>query len=335
MSVYSYGTIGHTSMHHIFDGPWQGPWDQSGLAKADRPNIPVCDPGKRGSRGIAAPDRHKMCGRCLTWLAARKAPGGWTAPSLQEVKLSSLRFANYHRLSWAEDGTLLPAREETRAREMARTYDERLMEPLTVSVRDGANWLVDGGHRARMGMILGFSSLPARIVYLNYRGEANLFARLDARGTNKPLSALESFHALVEGGDKEHAEVQDCLELCGYAPMGRVFRGSDALLKLLHKYGRELLLRGMRVCTQVPGGAEGLWENKRIPAWFIGGIVAGLHARPEIHDVTLAKALGKHMQRIEAQRHAKFRKHTDSRYTASLMVEEYNHMTRTHKVAPL
>jgi hypothetical protein len=61
--VYSYGTIGHTSSHHAFP-PWQGPYDQANLPRAQKLNIPLCDPSKRGGRQIQSPDPDKFCGKC-------------------------------------------------------------------------------------------------------------------------------------------------------------------------------------------------------------------------------------------------------------------------------
>lgn len=62
---FSYGTVGHTSMHHVIAGAWQGEDDQTFVPKAERLNVPLCDDHKRCARVIRVPDPHKLCGRCM------------------------------------------------------------------------------------------------------------------------------------------------------------------------------------------------------------------------------------------------------------------------------
>lgn len=66
---YGFGTVGHTSVHHVVAGGWQGDSDQSSWGDG-RLNIPMCAPGKRCSRRIVEPDQDKLCRACARALAA-------------------------------------------------------------------------------------------------------------------------------------------------------------------------------------------------------------------------------------------------------------------------
>lgn len=96
---------------------------------------------------------------------------------------------------------------------LIREWDSSLMEPLTVSYRDGRFYLVDGQHRvsALRRMNGGMDVVVACKLYhgLTYEQEAELCYKLDQ--AKKSLSRAESTIALVEAGTD--TEVNEILRL--------------------------------------------------------------------------------------------------------------------------
>lgn len=103
---------------------------------------------------------------------------------------------------------------------LIREWDERLLDPIVVSFRDGRFNVVDGQHRiAAMRQMNGGSGVMVNCkVYsgLTYQQEADLCYKLDK--AKKRLSLSQSTNALVESGtDAEAVEIRRLLEGCGYA----------------------------------------------------------------------------------------------------------------------
>lgn len=103
---------------------------------------------------------------------------------------------------------------------LIREWDERLLDPIIVSFRDGKFYVVDGQHRivAMRQMNGGKGVMVNCKVYsgLTYEQEADLCYKLDK--AKKRLSLSQSTNALVESGtDAEAVEIRRLLEGCGYA----------------------------------------------------------------------------------------------------------------------
>lgn len=102
---------------------------------------------------------------------------------------------------------------------LIREWDERLLEPVTVSFRDGRFYVVDGQHRiAAMQEMNGGNGVMVNCkVYsgLSYEQEAALCYKLDK--AKKRLSRSQSTNALAESGmDAETMEIRRAVEACGF-----------------------------------------------------------------------------------------------------------------------
>ncbi len=102
---------------------------------------------------------------------------------------------------------------------LVRCWDDRLLDPLTVSFRDGRFFVVDGQHRiaALRRMNDGRDVIVPCKVYcgLTYEQEAELFYKIDKSKRN--LSLAQSLNALVESGtDPDIAVVKQALEANGF-----------------------------------------------------------------------------------------------------------------------
>lgn len=103
---------------------------------------------------------------------------------------------------------------------LIREWDERLLDSIIVSFRDGKFYVVDGQHRiVAMRQMNGGKGVMANCkVYsgLTYEQEADLCYKLDK--AKKRLSLSQSTNALAEAGtDAEVAEVKRLVESCGFA----------------------------------------------------------------------------------------------------------------------
>ena len=102
---------------------------------------------------------------------------------------------------------------------LLREWDDRLLEPLVVSFRDGKFYVVDGQHRiaAMRQMNGGQEAMVMCKIYsgLTYEQEAELCYKLDK--AKKRLSLSQSTNALVESGtDAEVAEIRRLVEKAGF-----------------------------------------------------------------------------------------------------------------------
>lgn len=102
---------------------------------------------------------------------------------------------------------------------LIREWDDRLLEPLTVSFRDGRFNVVDGQHRiAAMVKKNGGREVmvPCKVYSgLSYEEEAALCYKLDK--AKRRLSLSQSTNALVESGmDAEATEIRQLIEDAGF-----------------------------------------------------------------------------------------------------------------------
>ena len=107
---------------------------------------------------------------------------------------------------------------------LIREWDERLLDPITVSFRDGKFYVVDGQHRiSAMRRMNGGNGVMVNCkVYsgLTYEQEAALCYRLDK--AKKRLSLSQSTNALADrkeqrtdGGDRDDQGSGECLQAAG------------------------------------------------------------------------------------------------------------------------
>lgn len=91
--------------------------------------------------------------------------------------------------------------------QIAKNYDEKLFQPLTVSQRaDGSYYVIDGRHRLEAAKILSLMTVPCMVhTGLNILQEADLFSR-QATGTAK-MRPVDSYKANVFVGNPENIDV--------------------------------------------------------------------------------------------------------------------------------
>lgn len=102
---------------------------------------------------------------------------------------------------------------------LIREWDERLLEPVIVSFRDGKFNVVDGQHRiAAMRKMNGGGSVMVNCkVYsgMSYSQEADFCYKLDK--AKKRLNLSQSTNALAEAGtDAEISQIKRLVESCGF-----------------------------------------------------------------------------------------------------------------------
>ena len=109
--------------------------------------------------------------------------------------------------------------EEKDVDKLIRKWDDRLLNPLIVSFRDGHFFIVDGQHRAAAlrKMNDGADVIVMCRVHddLTYEMEAELYAKLDK--ANKRMTLSQSTNALIESGtDAEVIEIKRLVEKNGF-----------------------------------------------------------------------------------------------------------------------
>lgn len=133
---------------------------------------------------------------------------------------------------------------------LIREWDERLLDPVIVSFRDGRFYVVDGQHRisAMRKMNNGNDVMVNCKVYsgLDYEQEAALCYKLDK--AKKRLSLSQSTNALAESGtDPETMEIRQLVENCGFV---------WALGKSKGKTGEIVTTRALVNAYRMLGGAS-------------------------------------------------------------------------------
>ena len=171
---------------------------------------------------------------------------------------------------------------------LIREWDERLLDPVTVSFRDGKFYVVDGQHRisAMRKMNGGRGIMVDCKVYngLTYEQEADLCYKLDK--AKKRLSLSQSTNVLAESGvDAEITEVKRLVENCGFI---------WALGKSHGKTGEIVSTRALVNAYRLLGGAsftrmlQLLWDTwKGDPRSLTAALLAGMALFVKTYDTEL------------------------------------------------
>ena len=171
---------------------------------------------------------------------------------------------------------------------LIREWDERLLDPITVSFRDGKFYVVDGQHRisAMREMNGGRGIMVNCKVYngLTYEQEADLCYKLDK--AKKRLSLSQSTNVLAEsGGDAEITEIKRLVENCGFI---------WALGKSHGKTGEIVSTRALVNAYRLLGGAsftrmlQLLWDTwQGDPRSLTAALLAGLALFIKTYDTEL------------------------------------------------
>lgn len=171
---------------------------------------------------------------------------------------------------------------------LIREWDERLLEPVIVSFRDGRFNVVDGQHRiSAMRKMNGGNGIMVNCkVYsgLTYEQEAALCYKLDK--AKKRLSLSQATNALVESGeDAEVTEIRQLTENCGFV---------WALGKSRGKTGEIVSTRALVNAYRLLGGAAFvrmmnlLWDTwEGDPRSLTAAILSGMALFVKIYETEM------------------------------------------------
>lgn len=101
-----------------------------------------------------------------------------------------------------------------RVNRIVEEFDERRFDPITVSIRDGARYVLDGQHRLAALKRLGMAHVPSRILRgLTIQEEAEIFVKQgDLR---RGLSSFEKHQAAVIWGEETAIAIENLLTRLG------------------------------------------------------------------------------------------------------------------------
>ena len=218
--------------------------------------------------------------------------------------------------------------------QLIQDWDERLLDPLTVSFRDGKFFVVDGQHRiaAMRKMNHGREVMVSCKVYsgLTYEQEADLCYKLDK--AKKRLSLSQSTNALAESGtDAEIVEIRRLIEESGLhwgLNKSRSGRGKHGEIQATRAVINAYRLLGGPGFSRLLYLLRAAWngEPRSLNAVILSGLALFLKTyETEVNDHTLIKRL----QTIEPEeiiRRGKMDFSTSStalRY-ARVILEKYN-----------
>ena len=177
-----------------------------------------------------------------------------------------------------------------RAQRMADTFDTRIYDPVTVAVRDGIQWIVDGAHRVLACKILGLEKIPAfQADTLTVQEDARLFGAKQ-QGT-KSLNAREKFRAAVVAGVEDAVEIDRAARDAGWT-VGSDLRCIGALRICHRAYGIVPITRALMILS------EGLPEDRHPEIVITIGLVTLLATWPEASDDRLVKIIKSQLDRI-------------------------------------
>ncbi|MCM1304833.1 MAG: hypothetical protein NC305_14715 [Lachnospiraceae bacterium] len=214
---------------------------------------------------------------------------------------------------------------------LIREWDERLLDPITVSFRDGKFYVVDGQHRiAAMRKMNGGSGVMVNCrVYsgLTYEQEAALCYKLDK--AKKRLSLSQATNALAESGtDPETSEIKELVENCGFV---------WALGKSKGKTGEIVTTRALVNAYRLLGGAaftrmlQLLWDAwEGDPRSLTASVLSGMALfvktyETEMNDSTFVKRLSRaDPDEINRRGRADFSTNNTALRFARVILEKYN-----------
>lgn len=214
---------------------------------------------------------------------------------------------------------------------LIREWDERLLDPVIVSFRDGKFNVVDGQHRisAMRKMNNGNGVMVHCKVYngLTYEEEAAFCYKLDK--AKKRLSLSQSTNALAESGtDPETMEIRSLVENCGFV---------WALGKHSGKTGEIVTTRALVNAYRLLGGAAFthmlnlLWDTwQGDPRSLTASILSGMALfvktyETELNDNTFSARLSQaDPDEINRRGRADFSTNNTALRFARVILEKYN-----------
>lgn len=214
---------------------------------------------------------------------------------------------------------------------LAREWDERLLDPITVSFRDGKFNVVDGQHRisAMRKMNGGRGIMVNCKVYsgLTYEQEAALCYKLDK--AKKRLSLSQSTNALAESGeDAEVAEIRQLTENCGFVwALGKSRGGTGEIVSTRALVNAYRLLGGAAFTRML----QLLWDTwEGDPRSLTAAILSGMALfvktyETEINDKTFVSRLSQaDPDEINRRGRVDFSTNSVALRYARVILEKYN-----------
>lgn len=214
---------------------------------------------------------------------------------------------------------------------LIREWDERLLDPIIVSFRDGKFNVVDGQHRivAMRQMNDGKGVMVACKVYsgLTYKQEADLCYKLDK--AKKRLSLSQSTNALAESGtDAEVTEVKRLVESCGFVwALGKSHGKTGEIVSTRALMNAYRLLDGpafTRMLSLVWGAWEG--DPRSLTAAVLSGMALFVKTyETELDDRAFIKRLSAvDPDEINRRGRADFSTNNAALRFARVLLEKYN-----------
>lgn len=153
---------------------------------------------------------------------------------IAQIPIELLQLADYQR------------KENSTVKSIAQNWDNRKCDPLVVSFRDGAFYVVDGQHRMAAAKMIGKSDLTCVIYQMTYEEEADYFA--DQMENVRVLTVLQRLKAKAEAG---YGYARDIFQICD--DMGVILTGNrrcgpgccaavHALSGIYQSHGRDAMI---------------------------------------------------------------------------------------------
>lgn len=159
------------------------------------------------------------------------------------ISVNDLRLGKYQRV----------ITDMARIKKMSDVFDETLLGTITVSFRDGKNYVIDGQHRTVLSKIMKREGLMA-LVYegLTYEQEAEYFNKLNgANGEQKKLRKSEVFNANVEAKDAMSIDIQAIIEELGFYLSATSGDNSIAAIGTVEKIYKKRGSQGLKEVLQL------------------------------------------------------------------------------------
>lgn len=208
---------------------------------------------------------------------------------------------------------------------------------ITVSIRDGVAYVVDGQHRVRAALTLGLHDTKVKChVYrdLNPKQEAELFLSLN---DSKTVSAYDRFAIGLVAGDPLCVDVRDTLAKYGLRISDQAGEGAVMCVEaVLGLASRGTLDETCMVLVGAWGVRASAFER-----CIVGGLGTVLrHYNGELDRKSLITNLsgyrgGPAALRGDARGFADYKPMTITRAAAELIVDTYNKGRRANRLAPL
>ena len=224
---------------------------------------------------------------------------------------------------------------------LLREWDNRVLEPLLVSFRDGKYYVIDGQHRLAAIRRMNDDKdaiIPCTVLTgLTYEDEADLFYRIDA--AKRRLSAAQATKALVEAEtDPEINEVLRLIKDAGFVWVLENRRGGTneisstrAVIKAYRDLGAEAFARMLALLKSTWDG-----DPNSLLAAMIAGMALFLKTyTTEISDKFFVQRLGS-VDPLEIGRKAKtdFSTNSNALRYAKAIWNRYNTAKRGSRKLP-